>query len=94
MRTKKKENYNKTLLLLIIFSSSLNLPSFAQSSSDGRPRSAFGICCCKKESESEKQILYSCQFTEEQICPEGTKKYDVVGDCPNNLINRKYISQE
>ena len=85
----------KFLLLVIISAFSFCQCAWGEEGTNsGRPLSAFGICCCKKDSETEKQIFYSCHFTEDRFCSEGTQKYDVAGvDCPSSLIHRRYLKE-
>jgi hypothetical protein len=57
---------------------------------DGRPRSAFSLCCCKKEIENSQNVFYSCKYVEEYNCPNDTKSYNVAfGNCPSNLMFSK-----
>ena len=56
----------------------------------GRPRDAFSLCCCKKESENTQEVYYSCNYSEERECPNNTKKYETLNDCPNGLMYTKY----
>lgn len=56
----------------------------------GRPRSAFGLCCCKKENENKQTTFYSCRYVDEDGCPEGSKPYSVeFGTCPTHLMFSK-----
>ncbi len=60
---------------------------------EGRPISAFSLCCCKKENENgnEQQTFYSCKPIDERECPENTKQYNVsISQCPSSLMFTKY----
>ena len=82
------------LIFIIIL---ISAPAFAQSSNfyevdkEGRPPSAFSLCCCKKENEDPAQTYYTCKLIEEEKCPEETKQYPSKGiDCPASLMVTRY----
>ena len=81
-------------LLISIFL--FNLPSYSQGSGyyeipPGRPISVFTLCCCKKDSETNLKVIYSCKYTDDAICPQNTQSYKAsIGECPNSLMFTKY----
>ena len=83
------------ILLFLSFILTLNclaqVSGYYEIPDSGRPRSAFSLCCCKTESETNEQAFYSCQYLNEPGCPENTKQYKVsITECPSNLMFTKY----
>ena len=65
--------------------------SFYEVDDYGRPSSAFGKCCCTKQSSDDFKIVFTCKNIEESVCPQNSKEYRVSGvDCPSNLLLTKY----
>lgn len=85
------------LIMICLISICVKMPCFAQTSGyheapgEGRPPSVFSLCCCTKEEQTANQVFYSCEYIEEESCPENTKNYNVSGfECPSKLMFMKY----
>ena len=79
----------------------VGLKAFAQGSGyygledNGRPPSAFSLCCCKKIHQDSQQALYTCNYVDFESCPDETKQYQVATfGCPSNLMFTKYTKAE
>ena len=78
------------LFLFVLSTSFVYATGYYEISDQGRPPSVFSICCCKKLDENKLQVNFSCNLTEDEVCPEKTKKYPAKAfDCPHNLILTK-----
>ena len=79
------------LKILVLVITLLNiLPAPAQVSEPGRPPSAFSICCCKNEDQTNSETTFGCSHFEE-ACPEGYSQYpEQAFNCPSSLSIRKY----
>lgn len=85
----------------VIISVFLCLPCFAQGSGyygledNGRPPSAFSLCCCKKVHQDSTQALYNCSYVDSESCPDQAQQYQVAAfGCPSNLMFTKYTKAE
>ena len=80
------------ICLTINFNKSLAVESgYYEVPESGRPISVFSLCCCKKESEDNQQMFYSCKYIDDTKCPEDTKQYNVTfTQCPSSLMYTKY----
>lgn len=96
MRSLKQKYWPVIILFFLsyLFSSSNTglCNGYYEVQESGRPRSAFSICCCKKEAENNTQKLYICHYSEleDHKCPEDSEQYNVPAlGCPSELIFTK-----
>lgn len=83
---------NYIVLVICLISSSYSQSySYYEIPEEGRPASAFSLCCCKEENKDNEHVLYSCKFVDGEACPGDTEQYNVaISQCPSSLMFTKY----
>lgn len=62
---------------------------------NNRPHSAFSLCCCKQERQSEKEIIKHCTVVDEReydgVCPDNFEEHaGGAVNCPYYITITKY----